>query len=74
VTPPAPPAGERRNPQAFQERSGSKAGAGKGVARARIRVNALQEEVTAKDKALRESQSRVADLEKQIRDMQRLLD
>ena len=37
-------------------------------------LNSLQEEVTAKDKALKESQSRVADLEKQIRDMQRLLD
>ena len=38
------------------------------------RLNAMQEELTAKDKALRESQSRVADLEKQIRDMQRLME
>ena len=38
------------------------------------RINALQEEVTAKDKALKEAQSRVSDLEKQIKDMQRLLD
>ena len=38
------------------------------------RLNAMQEELTAKDKALRESQSRVADLEKQIRDMQRLVE
>jgi pilus assembly protein FimV len=48
------------------------AAAGKGGSRDRL--NALQEEVTAKDKALKEAQSRVADLEKQIRDMQRLLD
>ena len=46
----------------------------KGGGENQARVNALQEEVTAKDKALRESQSRVADLEKQIRDMQRLID
>jgi pilus assembly protein FimV len=55
--------------------AGGKAGAsGKGGAGSQDRVNALQEEVTAKDKALKESQSRVADLEKQIKDMQRLLD
>jgi pilus assembly protein FimV len=53
----------------------SKADVGKGGSAAgQARVNALQEEVTAKDKALKESQSRVADLEKQIKDMQRLLD
>ena len=49
--------------------AGSKGGAGN-----QDRVNALQEEVTSKDKALREAQSRVTDLEKQIRDMQKLLD
>jgi pilus assembly protein FimV len=38
------------------------------------RLDAMQEELTAKDKALREAQSRVADLEKQIRDMQRLIE
>ena len=55
--------------------SSAKAGAaGKGGGADRERLNALQEEVTAKDKALKEAQSRVSDLEKQIRDMQRLLD
>jgi pilus assembly protein FimV len=34
----------------------------------------MQEELIARDKALKESQSRVTDLEKQIRDMQRLVD
>jgi pilus assembly protein FimV len=34
----------------------------------------MQEELTAKDNALKEAQSRVADLEKQIQEMQRLLD
>ena len=54
----------------------AKAGApGKGGGGAsQDRLNALQEEVTAKDKALREANSRVADLEKQIKDMQKLLD
>jgi pilus assembly protein FimV len=49
--------------------AGSKAGGA-----AQDRVNALQEEVTAKDKALKDAQSRVAELEKQIKDMQRLVD
>ncbi|HEX3098233.1 MAG TPA: FimV/HubP family polar landmark protein [Usitatibacter sp.] len=53
--------------------SGGAAGAGRGAAANAERLNALQEEITAKNKALQESQSRVADLEKQIQDMQRLL-
>ena len=49
------------------------AAAGKGGG-TQDRLSAMQEEITAKDQALREAQSRVADLEKQIRDMQRLVD
>ncbi|HXS53973.1 MAG TPA: FimV/HubP family polar landmark protein [Usitatibacter sp.] len=45
-----------------------------GKASASDRLAAMQEELTAKDNALKESQSRVADLEKQIQQMQRLLD
>ena len=52
--------------------TGSAAGRGGAAANAE-RLNAMQEELTAKNKALQESQSRVADLEKQIQDMQRLL-
>jgi pilus assembly protein FimV len=74
VTPPAPPAAESKDVLKLSKTDAGKAGAAKGGAGSQDRVNALQEEVTAKDKALRESQSRVADLEKQIRDMQRLLD
>lgn len=73
VTPPAAPAAEPKDVlKLSKSETGKGAAAGKGADQAR--VNALQEEVTAKDKALRESQSRVADLEKQIRDMQRLLE
>lgn len=77
VTPPAPPSAEPKDSlKLSKSESGSKASpaAGKGGAGGQDRLNALQEEVVAKDKALRESQSRVADLERQIRDMQRLLD
>ena len=74
VTPPAPPSSEPKDVLKLSKSDAGKAGAGKGGAGSQDRVNALQEEVTAKDKALKESQSRVADLEKQIRDMQRLLD
>jgi pilus assembly protein FimV len=74
VTPPAPPATESKDVLKLSKTDSAKAGAaGKGGA-TQDRLNALQEEVTAKDKALKESQSRVADLEKQIRDMQRLVD
>ena len=57
----------------------SKSDTGKGTAAAgkagdQARIAALQEDLTAKDKALAEAKSRVSDLEKQIRDMQRLLD
>lgn len=73
VTPPAAPAAEPKDVLKLSKTdTGKGAAAGKGGEQARI--NALQEEVTAKDQALREAQSRVADLEKQIRDMQRLLD
>lgn len=73
VTPPAPPSAEPKDVlKLSRTETGKGAAAGKGGNQARI--NALQEEVTAKDQALREAQSRVADLEKQIRDMQRLLD
>ncbi len=74
VTPPAPPSAEPKDVLKLSKSDSGKSGAGKGAGGGQERVNALQEEVTAKDKALRESQSRVADLEKQIRDMQRLLD
>ncbi len=74
VTPPAPPSTEGKDVLKLSRSESGKAGAAKGGAGSQDRVNALQEEVTAKDKALREAQSRVADLEKQIRDMQRLLD
>ena len=73
VTPPPAPAAESKDVLKLSKTEGAKGGAaGKGGAQ--DRVNALQEEVTAKDKALKESQSRVTDLEKQIRDMQRLVD
>ena len=77
VTPSAPPSadpGKDVLKLSKSEAGAPKAGAGKGGAASQERLNALQEEVTAKDKALKESQSRVSDLEKQIRDMQRLLD
>ncbi|MGZ9045831.1 MAG: FimV/HubP family polar landmark protein [Telluria sp.] len=77
VTPPAPPSAEPKDVLKLSKSEAAKAasakGGGAGTA-SQDRLNALQEEVTAKDKALRESQSRVADLEKQIRDMQRLLE
>jgi pilus assembly protein FimV len=75
VTPPAPPTAEGKDVLKLSKSdAGTRAGAGKSGAGSQDRVNALQEEVTAKDKALKEAQSRVVDLEKQIRDMQRLLD
>jgi pilus assembly protein FimV len=75
VTPPPAPA-----PTSSDVLKLSKSPSGKGsatagaasAAAAQERINAMQEELTAKDKALREAQSRVSDLEKQIRDMQRL--
>ena len=73
VAPPAPAPAEGKDQLKLSKSDSGKGGAaGKGGGQ--DRVNALQEEVIAKDKALKESQSRVADLEKQIRDMQRLLD
>jgi pilus assembly protein FimV len=76
VTPPAPPSAESKDSLRLSksDATGKSAAAGKSGGGGQERVNALQEEVVAKDKALRESQSRVADLEKQIQTMQRLLD
>ena len=74
VTPPAPPAAESKDVLKLSKSEAGKAGAGKGAGASQERLNALQEEVIAKDKALKEAQSRVVDLEKQIRDMQRLID
>ena len=74
VAPPAPAAPPSDVLKLSKSDSG-KAGAGsKAGGAAQDRVNALQEEVTAKDKALKDAQSRVAELEKQIKDMQRLVD
>src|SRR5262249_53213297 len=73
VTPPPAPAAEPKDVLKLSKSDAGKGGAGGGKA-SQDRINALQEEVTSKDKALKESQSRVADLEKQIRDMQRLID
>src|SRR5690242_4117699 len=76
VTPPPAPSQPSQDVLKLSKTdTNAKAGAaGKGGAGSQDRINALQEEVTAKDKALKEAQSRVSDLEKQIRDMQKLLD
>jgi pilus assembly protein FimV len=74
VTPPPPPVSDTKDVLKLSKSDTGGGAAGKGGAASRERLTALQEEVTAKDKALKEAQSRVADLEKQIRDMQRLLD
>ncbi|HEX4332542.1 MAG TPA: FimV/HubP family polar landmark protein [Usitatibacter sp.] len=75
VTPPPAPETPNQDVLKLSKSDSAKGGAaGKGGAGSQDRINALQEEVTSKDKALREAQSRVGDLEKQIRDMQRLLD
>jgi pilus assembly protein FimV len=74
VTPPPPPSTPGTDVLKLARTDSGKGASGKGGAGSQDRVNALQEEVTAKEKALKESQSRVADLEKQIRDMQRLID
>ncbi len=50
------------------------AGVAGGDARAAARVHALEEEAVARDKAVKESNDRVAKLEKQIRDLQALLE
>jgi pilus assembly protein FimV len=75
VSAPAPtPAAPSDTLKISKSDSAGSAGAGKGGTAANAeRLNALQEELTSKNKALQESQSRVADLEKQIQDMQRLL-
>jgi pilus assembly protein FimV len=77
VTPPptsAPASGDVLKLSKTEGGKAAGAGAGGGAAANQERLNALQEEVTAKNKALQESQSRVAELEKQIRDMQRLME
>jgi pilus assembly protein FimV len=73
VTPPAAPAAEPKDVLKLSKSDAGK-GAAAGKAGDQARLNALREELIAKDKALGEAQSRVADLEKQIRDMQRLLE
>jgi len=50
------------------------AGAAGGDAKSAARVHALEEEVVARDKAIKESNDRVAKLEKQIKDLQSLLE
>ncbi len=72
VAPPAVPSAEPKDTLRLSKSEGGKGAGAKGSSQDRL--NALQEEVTAKDKALKEAQSRVSDLEKQIREMQRLLD
>ena len=73
--PPSPSSGPADTLRLSRTESASgKGAAGKAGNVSQERLNALQEELTSKNKALQESQSRVADLEKQIRDMQRLLD
>jgi pilus assembly protein FimV len=74
VTPSAPPSAEPKDVLKLSKSDTAKAGAGAGKGGGQDRINALQEQVTAKDNALKEAQSRVADLEKQIQQMQRLLD
>jgi len=80
VTPPPAPSSEGKEVLKLSKsdvtsgKAGTSSTKGGGGTADRDRLNALQEELTAKDKALRESQSRVTDLEKQIRDMQRLMD
>ena len=75
VTPPAPPTTASSDSLKLSKADANgKAGTAKGGGANQERLNAMQEELIAKDKALRESQSRVSDLEKQIHDMQRLLD
>ena len=75
VSPPPAPAAESKDVLKLSKSEGGKGGAAasKGAS-PQDRLNAMQEELTAKDKSLKEAQSRVADLEKQIRDMQRLVD
>ncbi len=74
VPAPTPATAESKDVLKLSKSDAGKGGATAGKGGGQDRANALQEEVIAKDKALKESQSRVADLEKQIRDMQRLLD
>ena len=75
ITPPPAPTAPSQDVLKLSKSDAAKGGAaGAGSRGSQDRINSLQEEVTAKDKALKEAQSRVADLEKQIRDMQRLLD
>ena len=51
------------------------AGTGKGKPRTQAeRIRALEEEVTARDKALRDANDRIAQLEKTLKDMQKLVE
>ncbi len=74
VAPPPAPMADSKDVLKLSKTEGAKGSAAGKAGSSQDRLNALQEEVIAKDKALKESQSRVADLEKQIREMQRLVD
>ena len=50
------------------------AGGGKGLKAAQERMKALEEELTAREKALQEANERVATLEKSVQDMQKLIE
>lgn len=56
------------------EPAATAAGAAGGDANAAARVHALEEEVVARDKAVKESNDRVAMLEKRVKDLQALLE
>jgi pilus assembly protein FimV len=47
---------------------------GKGAGAAKERIRTLEEEIIAREKALKEANERIADLEKTIKDMQRLVE
>ena len=75
ITPPPAPSAPSQDVLKLSKSDTSKGGAaGAGSRASQDRINSLQEEVAAKNNALKEANSRVADLEKQIKDMQRLLD
>ncbi|MDD5240160.1 MAG: hypothetical protein PHG47_00400 [Sulfuricella sp.] len=56
--------------------SGAKAaaGSGKDMQAMKTQLQAMQEEATAREKAIKEANQRIADLEKNIKEMQRLLE
>jgi pilus assembly protein FimV len=68
----APAPGPRDVVKLSKSETGGTGKAGKGGEAARL--NALQEEATAREKAIKESGERVASLEKQLQDMQKLME